>query len=221
MRLFGFLLAGALLAGTCTAQVSSPSLYMPSAVTASLAANSTSAPEPDSYSLPPEPAPAAKPQGGVVGVYETYKFQAYVGYTFLRFYEAPHQIQSRNGFNSSIVYYYRSGLVGAEGSLLGSFGSQYGDRSRFLFAGGGPRVRWSAPRGLEVWAHGLVGGSHYTPQTAYGKQGAFAYEAGVGVDADAHHLRLAYRLELDMIGSRYFNTNQLSPMAAVGLVWKF
>jgi hypothetical protein len=228
MRLFGFLLAGALLAASSTsAQVSSPTLLMPSAATATLA---TTAPAPSSasdsasapYLLPPEPAaPAPKPQGGVIGVYENYDFQAYVGYTFLRFYEAPGHIQSRSGFDSSVIYYYHAGFVGLDGSLVGGFGSQFGERSRFLFAGGGPRFRWSAPRNLEVFGHALVGGSHYTPQTAYGSQGAFAYEVGLGVDANAHHQRLAYQLEVDMIGSEYFNTQQLSPKASIGLVWKF
>jgi hypothetical protein len=90
-----------------------------------------------------------------------------------------------------------------------------------LFAGGGPRVRWSAPRDVEIFAHGLVGGSHYTPQTAYGGQGAFAYEVGLGADVNAHHQRLSYQVELDMIGSHYFGTQQLSPKGSVGIVWRF
>jgi hypothetical protein len=193
---------------------------VPSTSAATFASNSTSKPVP-SYALPSEPIPAAKPQGGVIGVYENYSFQAYVGYTFLRFYEAPGMIQSRNGFDSSLVYYFHSGTFGADGSLLSAFGSQFGESSRFVFAGGGPRARWSLPRGLEVFGHGLVGGSHYTPQTAFGSQGAFAYEVGGGIDATAHRQRLAYRFELDMIGTHYFNTQQLSPKASIGIVWKF
>jgi hypothetical protein len=82
-------------------------------------------------------------------------------------------------------------------------------------------VRWSAPRGLELWAHGLVGASHYTPQTAYGNQGAFAYEVGGGLDVTGHHRRFAYRFEANMIGTKYFNTYQVSPMGAAGVVFKF
>jgi hypothetical protein len=184
-------------------------------------ASATAAPDPVTASVASQPAPAPNPQGGVIGVFENYNFQASVGYTFLRFYEAPHQIQSRNGFNSNFVYYYHGGWFGADGSLLGSFGSQFGQRSRFVFAGGGPRFRWAGRRAVEFWGHVLVGGSHYTPQTAFGSQGAFGYEMGGGVDANAHHRRLAYRLELDMIGTRYFSTYQYSPMAAVSVVWKF
>ena len=220
MKLLGYLLAGVLLAGTsASAQVTSP--LMPSTDVTYLAVNSSSAPDPGPASLSSEPAQTSVPQRGVIGVYENFNFQVYIGYTFLRFYEAPHLIQSRNGFNSSVVYYHGSGTLGIEGSLLGAFGSQSIYRSRFAFVGAGGRYRWSAPRGVELWGHGLVGRTHYTPQTAFGNQGAFAYELGIGADINAHHQRLAYRVELNMIGSTYFGTSQLSPMGAVGVVWKF
>jgi hypothetical protein len=246
MRLFKFLLTSALfLAATAAnAQVNSPSLLMPAAADPSAALSA--APAPDSAALPAVPAPSADPgpadlslsaepapassssatsaQKGprpVVGVFENFNFQASVGYTFLRFYEAPHQVESRNGFVSNFVYYYNGGWIGVDGSLLGALGSQFNERSRFLFGGAGPRLRWPGERSVEFWGHALVGGAHYTPQTSYGTQGAFGYEVGGGIDANAHHRRLAYRAEINMIGTRFFNTYQYSPMAAVSLVWKF
>ena len=48
-----------------------------------------------------------------------YSFQLYGGYTFMRFFEAPHVTQNQNGFNFGAVYYYRSGFVGAEGEMTG------------------------------------------------------------------------------------------------------
>ncbi len=222
MKFLGFLLAGILLVGSsASAQTASPSLLAPTTAAFSLTTTSAPAPEPYAFSLPAAPAPAPKPQRGVIGVYEQYSFQVYLGYTFVRFYLAPHEIQSRNGFDSSLSYFYKAGWFGGDAELLGAFGSQGPYTSRFAFAGVGPRARWSAPRGLEFWAHGLVGVSHYVPQTPYGNQQSFAYETGIGVDATAHHQRLAYRLEVDMIGSTYFNTYQLSPKASVGVVWKF
>lgn len=221
MRLFKFLLAGALFTATsASAQMNSPSLFMPSPAMSVAAANTALAPEPATLSLSSEPAPAPKPQQPI-GIHAAYNFQAYVGYTYMRFWEAPGFIESRNGFNSSLSYYFHDNIFAAEGSFLGAFGSQAGYRSRFLFAGGGPRVRWSAPRGLELWAHGLFGGSHYLPQTAYGTQGAFGYEIGGGVDITAHRQRFAYRFEANMIGTKYFNTYQFSPMGAAGVVFKF
>lgn len=221
MRFFGFLLAGVLLAGSsAAAQVNSSPSLLTSTTTTTLADNSSSAAsQPVSFRLPSRPAP--EPQVPVIGVYEHFNFQAYVGYTFMRFYEVPHHIYSLNGFDSAITYYPGSGRLGADGEFLGAFGSQASVTSKLAFAGGGLRARWAAPRGLELWAHGLAGRSHYTPQTAYGPQGAFAYEVGVGVDATGNRQRIAYRLELDMLGTKFFNTYQLSPKASIGIVFKF
>jgi hypothetical protein len=223
MKFFGFLLAGVLLAGSsASAQVvTSPSLLMPSTTNSVYAFDSSSiTSQPISFRLPAEPAPAAKPQRNVVGVYQEFPFQAYVGYTFMRFYEAPHMIKSLNGFDTSLSYYFKS-WIGADGEFFGAFGSQAGSSARLAFGAGGLRARWSAPRGLEVWAHGLAGRTHFVPQTAFGPQGAFAYEVGLGVDATGHRQRLAYRLQVDMVGSKFFDTYQLSPKASIGVVYKF
>lgn len=244
MKFLGFVLASVLLAvGTARAQVaSSTPLLVPSSAVASV---SSAMPAPDALALAspdsvvaaepaaaPDPAatavatsaaaaPTPAAQGPTINVFQNYNFQAYVGFAIARFYEAPRLIQTREGFDSSIVYYFRGGWIGADGELMATFGSQFNENSRFLFAGGGPRFRWAGQRHVEFWGHALVGGSHYVPQTAFGGQSAFAYEAGLGADALAHHQRLAYRLELDMIGTRYFSTYQYSPKASVGIVWKF
>jgi hypothetical protein len=174
-----------------------------------------------SESLPSTPSPAGAPPQGVHGVYQNYSFQIYGGYTFMRFYEVPSITQTQNGFNIGGVYYYKSGFVGADGELLATFGSALGYHSRLSFAGGGPRFRWSGPRGLELWGHALVGGAHLTPRTAFGSQGAFGYVAGGGIDVNAHHRRIAYRAEADLLATRFFNTYQYSPQVSVGIVFKF
>jgi hypothetical protein len=158
----------------------------------------------------------------VQGVYQTYKWQAYVGYTFFRFYESSHPTvrENQNGVNWSIVYYLKD-WVGLDGEMSATYGTQNGQDSWFLFGGGGPRFRWSGPRGLEVWGHGLVGYTHFTPQTPFGKQQAFAYEVGGGVDIGGHYKRWAIRLSGDMIGSHYFSTYQFSPKVGAGFVFKF
>jgi hypothetical protein len=170
--------------------------------------------------LPAQPtANTASPQG-VQNVFQTYNWQAYFGYTYVRFFQTPGVSLNTNGFNFGIVYYLRN-WVGADGEFVSTFGSQYGDTANFLLGMGGLRFRWSAPRGLEVWAHGLVGGSHYLPQTANGSAGALGYELGGGVDITAHHQRWAYRVAVDVVGTRYFNTYQYSPKASAGIVFKF
>jgi len=169
--------------------------------------------------LDPSSSSSAPPQV-VQNVFQQYNWQAYVGYTYVRFFQTPDVSLNTNGFNFGIVYYMKS-WVGADGEFVATFGSQYGDTAKFLLGMGGLRFRWSAPRGLELWAHGLVGGSHYLPQTANGGQGALAYELGGGVDINAHHQRWAYRIAIDAVGTQYFNTYQFSPKASAGIVFKF
>jgi hypothetical protein len=168
-------------------------------------------------SMPSEP--AALPQG-VYGVFQNFNWQAYMGYTFVRFTELPGAALNENGFNYSIVYYFKN-WVGADGEFVATFGSQSGSASRFLVGAGGPRFRLSSSRGVEFWAHALVGASHFTPQTAYGKETALGYEVGGGIDISAHHRRWAYRVEADAVGTQFFSTYQISPKLSAGVVFKF
>lgn len=163
--------------------------------------------------------PAELPQG-VYGVFENYYWQAYIGYTFVRFYEVPSLTQNENGFNYSIVYYLKD-WVAADGEFVATFGSQSGTSSRFLLGMGGARFRWVKSRELELWAHGLMGASEFTPKTAYGKEQALGYELGGGFDLNPRHRRWAYRVEGDLVGTRYFSTYQFSPKVSVGIVFKF
>jgi hypothetical protein len=158
----------------------------------------------------------------VQGVYRRYAWQAYAGYTFFRFYETSHPThnESQNGANWSIVYYWKDWL-GIDGEMSATHGHQSNEDSWFLFGGGGPRFRWSGPRGLELWGHALFGRTHFTPQTAFGPQEAFAYEAGGGVDIGGHYKRWAIRISGDVIGSHYFSTYQFSPKVSTGFVFKF
>jgi len=158
---------------------------------------------------------------GVQGVFQTYNWQAYFGYTFFRFYVVPHFTNDMNGLNLGIVYYPGGHWVGADGEFVGTFGSAGSQTTKFVMGMGGPRFRWAARDELEVWAHGLVGISNFLPQTAFGKQSAFGYEVGAGVDLNIHHKRIAYRVSGDMIGTHYFNTYQYSPKVSAGIVIKY
>jgi hypothetical protein len=163
--------------------------------------------------------PATPPPQEVASVFQTYSWQAYFGYTFFRFYELPNITQNLNGFNYGMVYYFNNWL-GAEGEFDATHGDQSGASAWFVAGYGGPRFRWSAPRQIELWAHALIGYSHFTPQTAAGPQHALAYEFGGGADLPFHP-RWAIRLSGDAVGTRYFSTYQFSPKASVGLVFKF
>lgn len=167
--------------------------------------------------LPPAPEP--EPQG-IQGVFQNYSWQAYVGYTFFRAYVVPGTAVNQNGINGSAVWYYRE-WIAFDGEMMGTYGRLSGDSSWTFFVGAGPRVRYTLPRNLQVFAHGLIGYAHLTPQTPFGGESAFAYEVGGGVDLIQPHHRFGYRLEADLLTTRYFSVYQYSPKISAGVVFKF
>lgn len=169
-----------------------------------------------------EPAPAASPAPpqGVYGVFQTYSMEVYIGYTFYRFYEIPSITQNLNGFNVSMQYYITD-WFGLDGEFASGWGSQGPYTAHGCFGGGGPRVRWSAGHGIELWGHGMVGGSCFNLKTPYGGTDSLAYQVGGGVDINAHHHRFAYRLAADMVGTTFYGTTQYSPKFSAGVVFKF
>lgn len=169
-------------------------------------------------SSPGEP-PAQRP--GVYGVFENYKWQAYVGYAFFRFFAFPSRKENMNGVDLGLVYYPTGSRFGVDGDILGEFGTFLNHSSHFTDYLGGPRFRWQGPRGIEFWAHGMVGYAKFLPQTAEGGQTAFSYEAGGGVDIALYRRRIAYRIEADAVGTKFFHTDQVSPKISVGVVYKF
>jgi hypothetical protein len=50
---------------------------------------------------------------------------------------------------------------------------------------------------------------------------AFSLELGGGVDLMPRHRRLGYRLQADMVATRFFGTYQYSPKISAGIVFKF
>ncbi|MGD0543867.1 MAG: hypothetical protein ABSB65_05610 [Candidatus Acidiferrales bacterium] len=165
------------------------------------------------------PSSTAGPQA-IPGVFENYSWQAYVGYTFVRFYELPDVAENQNGVNGGVTWFYNDWL-GVDVEALGVHGTLGGASSWTVFAGVGPRVRMWAGRSLEVFGHTLIGGAAFWPDTPYGSQGAFGYELGGGVDFRPHRSKFALRLEGDVLGTRFFQTNQWSPKVSAGIVYKF
>jgi hypothetical protein len=177
---------------------------------------------------PPFPDPfaasgAGDPQAPVQGVFRDYYWRIYAGYSFFRFYIAskPTVTVNTNGLDLGIVYYPHVGWIGVEGQFVGEYGGLFDQSLKFGLGLGGVRFRWSAPRQAEVWGHALVGGTRFVPQTAFGGQGAFAFETGAGVDFGSHRRRWAIRGEADLVGTRYFSTYQYSPRFAGGIVFKY
>lgn len=201
--------------------VPSPIAPLNLALPAGVSAAPSEAPSHLDLALPAAPAPSepAEPQM-VQGVFQNYDWQAYVGYTYVRFYEVPGIQLNANGVNFGVVYYVKDWL-GVDGEFVGGFDWQYGACGKFLMGMGGVRVRHAMEHNVEVWAHALVGGATFKPQTAFGNQTSIGYEVGGGIDLNTHHRRLAYRLAVDAAGTAYFNTYQLSPKVSAGVVFKF
>ena len=162
----------------------------------------------------------ADPPQFVQSVYENYRWQAYIGYEYVRLYEVPAITVNSNGFMYSLVYYLKD-WIALDGELNATHLNELHTDGWLLVGAGGVRFRWSGPRGVELWGHALGGYSHLTPQTAFGDEHAPAFEAGGGVDINTNRRRFAYRLEADMVGTRYFSTYQYSPKVSVGFVIKF
>jgi hypothetical protein len=210
-------LCGAVLILACSAgaQLNSASPFLLGSASPAAAAEALPAPNPPGFGLPADP-----PQG-VYGVFQDFNFQAYVGYTYFRFYEVPNLTNNLNGANFSVVWFPKSGWFGPDGEVIAAFGSQGAFTAKFASAMGGVRLRHSALPGTEIWVHGLVGGAHFLPQTPYGGLNAFSYEAGGGIDLTPRHRRLGFRVQADMLGTHFFGTHQYGPKISAGIFYKF
>jgi len=207
--------AGPTIAGSLMAQLGAP----PEIPSFALASAAEPAPAPASQKdAPPSGSGADTPPVGVFGVFPSYKYQVYVGYTFLRFYVIPGVENNTNGIDFSIAYYFRDTL-GVDAEMATSIGSYTGETSQFFLGMGGLRYRHPVGRSA-LWIHGLAGDAHFSPQTAYGGENGFGYEVGGGIDVSPRRLRLSWRLEADMVGTRLYGTYQYSPKVSFGFVLK-
>ena len=165
--------------------------------------------------------PYATKAQGVYGVTQNYNFQLYGGYTYVHFYELPGITGNLDGFNASLVYYPRAGHWGLDGEFLAAFAPQNGVSTTLEGVLGGGRFRFPGPRRIEIWAHALGGGAHFTPKTPYGSENALTFEAGGGIDLTPTHRRIALRIQADVLATYFFSTYQYSPKISAGIDYKF
>jgi hypothetical protein len=157
----------------------------------------------------------------VLGVRPGYNWQLYGEYTFFHFYEIPTLTNLENGFDIGVTYFPHQGWIGVEGDLMSTFGSQAGCISKFTLASGGLRFRWAGPHGTQFFVRGLGGEAHFFPQTAYGGQNALGYQTGGGIDILRRRGRIAFRGEVDAVGTELFTSYQISPKVSLGVVINF
>ncbi|HKQ87310.1 MAG TPA: hypothetical protein VJS43_11155 [Candidatus Acidoferrales bacterium] len=165
------------------------------------------------------PAPAPAPQE-IEGVFPAYYWQTSFGFTYTRFYEVPGTVVATNGFNASMAYFFKPWMA-AEGVIDAGVGKQLGQSVQSVFTGGGLRLSASQNDALNLWIHADAGEAHFSPKTSFGGENALGYEAGGGVDISPRHHKLAYRLGVDMLGTSFFGTYQISPKISAGIVYKF
>ncbi|HEX4077201.1 MAG TPA: hypothetical protein VHX49_17515 [Candidatus Acidoferrales bacterium] len=176
-------------------------------------------PSPASQKNPPAAGSGADvPPQGVYGVFPSYRYQIFVGYTFVRFYMIPGTEENTNGLDFSIAYFFKDN-VAVDGELGVSLGTYSAQNSQFFTGMGGLRYRHPLNR-CDVWIHGLAGDAHFSPQTAFGGENGFGYEVGGGVDFTPHRLRVSWRVQADMVGTHLYGTYQYSPKISIGFVLK-
>jgi len=175
--------------------------------------------------LPSSPTPAAPdpnptPKYVFFGERDDYRWQLGVGFDYVHFNSKGFDT-NMYGLNTTLTYYTNSWFA-VEGTALEVFGPTLfnsNDHAK-MFAGaggiriGGRRARW------EPFGHGLVGGSHLQPQTAYGGRTAIFAMAGLGVDYRVHS-RLSLRAEADWVYTGYFSETQNNLQIVGGAVFHF
>jgi hypothetical protein len=167
------------------------------------------------------PAQDSQKQSSVQSVFPQNTWEAYVGYTFLHFNIANGYSKNTNGLNLAVEYYPHAGSWGLDAESIATFGSAENQLLRLWTGMGGGRYRFAAPRGLEIWGHGLIGGAKFVPQTPLGGQTGFAFDLGGGVDVGAFNHRLAFRFAGDLVATRFFGTEQYNPKLSAGVVFKY
>jgi hypothetical protein len=164
--------------------------------------------------------PAAKPKYVFFGDRDDYRWQLGVGVDFVHFNSVALD-SNMVGLNTTVTYFTNS-WFGVEGSVITAFGGTTFNSSNHakLFGGAGGirigsrRARW------EPFAHGLVGGAHLQPQTAYGSRTSIMALAGGGVDFRVH-ARLSLRGEADWLYTAYYSQNQNNLQVVGGVVFHF
>jgi len=157
---------------------------------------------------------------GVQGVLPERSLQAGAGFTYMRFYEVPGTVVSTTGVNASMEYFVKPWMA-AEGGFDAGMGSQLGQSTKTVFTGAGLRLQTPFSPLANIWIHGLAGGARFTPKTTFGGTGSFGYELGGGVDLMPEQHKLGLRMGVDLLGTSFFGTYQMSPKINVGVVYKF
>ncbi len=168
---------------------------------------------------------SASPAPQRLGSVNAYPWELGVSYQFIRF-KILGTTMNLHGFNTSATRFFGD-WFGLEGDVSGGFGNTgvtpafpISQTAKLVFFGGGPRIAIRHYDRIEPWAHALVGGVHFNPQTAFGGKNALGFQGGIGMDFRLAP-RLSWRVQGDYLGTRYFSSWQHNWKAGTGFVINF
>ncbi len=163
---------------------------------------------------------------------EYFSWQVAVSYEFTQF-RTPSGHFQMHGINTSATRFLNSwfGLEGDVGAGFGSipngvtFGtipSNQNPVAKMIFYGGGPHLTRRSDSRIELWVHGLAGGSHFrfTQSSGPGSANALGLVAGGGADWKLSP-RAYLRAQGDYLATRFFSSFQHSFQIKGGFIFNF
>lgn len=163
---------------------------------------------------------------------EYFVWQVGVSYEYTRF-RAPGGSFQMNGISTSATRSLNS-WFGLEGDVTAGFGTisngitfgpippNLNPAAKMIFYGGGPHLTRRNDSRIELWVHGLAGGTHFrfTQGGGPGTANAFGLVAGGGADLKLSP-RFYLRLQGDYLATRFFSAFQHSFQVKTGFVFNF
>ena len=164
------------------------------------------------------------------------RWEIAINYAYVRFRPSSSASFNLHGFNTSVTR-YANDWFGLEADVGGSFGHTPATggpgpfivgnlRAKLLTYGGGPHIAYRRHNKVQPWGHVLFGGAHFRfPQTGppsanFAKINAFSLVTGAGLDVKLGP-HLAWRVQGDFLGTRFFSTWQKSAQMQAGFVISF
>ena len=175
--------------------------------------------EPATADLADPAAPSPKPRF-VYGGRQDYRWQLGLSLAWVRFNSSRFNANAI-GIETSVAYFLNEWL-GVEGEVTAAFSPTTisGNNVKVLAYGGGPKVAWRQNR-WEPWLHGIFGGAHEQPQTAFtGSRNSYSIIVGGGADY-RWNPHLSFRAEGDYVRTGFFGQSQNNFKLAGGAVLHF
>lgn len=154
---------------------------------------------------------------------------AYIGYSYLRA-DLPNGNTNLNGWNGSVEVKVLP-FIGVVGDFSGNYGSQNVTSSssflpvnasisqhNFVF---GPRFSFKIGK-IRPFAHALIGASHISESATDFSNSSTSFADALGGGIDYHLIPLiSWRVQVDDLQTRFFNTRQDDLRISTGIVFHF